>query len=378
MNRVARFFLLLFLTVSAAGAHPILQNPVWIDPCPEGVTLYLDVSVRELIVIQKLPVAADGGFDVLEAEDYAARHPDYVLGHFRVKADHKVLTGKVTQIIPPQLPANFKPELEGPDNARFRFIIHYPFSSPPSVLSFSHTMGREFPSAPGVAWDLSYLYRYGAGPMGSPKAFGSLREGEELSFHTGFSGGTEVAGSLVKRSTPRLWAALWLLFAAAITLGGPLRLGWYQAAALLWMGAWLVAGSYGGTIPLWLMALPGGACVILAAVDNIYSHDTPPHPLRRRILLFTGCVFFAMGLSNDPMSMVYGDRLWPVVMFFSAVVVAAAMLWLKRLAAKRGAKAERFVLQMSSLLVCGAAIWVMLLVLHILTPGGISAAAVLP
>src|SRR5436190_7390342 len=123
MNRAARILLLLLLTAGVAGAHPILENPLWIDPGPKTVTLYLDVSVRELIVVQGLPVSNDGGFDPLVAGDFAAKDESYVLDHIKVKADGQVIKGKLREILPPEIPENFKPTLEAPDKTHFRFII---------------------------------------------------------------------------------------------------------------------------------------------------------------------------------------------------------------------------------------------------------------
>ena len=60
MIRVVRLLILSLFAAIAADAHPILQNPLWIDPSPKAVTLYLDVSVRELIVVQGCPVSKDG------------------------------------------------------------------------------------------------------------------------------------------------------------------------------------------------------------------------------------------------------------------------------------------------------------------------------
>jgi hypothetical protein len=358
MNRAARILLLLLLTAGIAEAHPILQNMLWIDPGPKTVTLYLDVSVRELIVVQGLPVSNDGGFDPLVAGDFAAKDESYVLDHIKVKADGQVIKGKLREILPPEIPENFKPTLEAPDKTHFRFIIDYPLGeTPPAVLSFSHNMCVEFPSSPGVAWDFSYLYRYGAVPGGTPRAFGPLRGGEELNFR--------FSGALIQDSMPKLWAGLWLLFVAAVALGSPLRLFWYQTAAITWMAVYLITASYTGAIPLWLMALPGGASVIMAAVDNIHSHGVELQPRRRIALLLTGTVFFAMGLAYERMIINESERLWPVLLFLSAIAAAAVICGVQWVASKRGPAFRRFVLQFSSLLVCASAIWLLLLLLKV-------------
>ncbi|HEX2751341.1 MAG TPA: hypothetical protein VHM91_25250 [Verrucomicrobiales bacterium] len=353
-----RLFLLSLFAAVTAKAHPILQNPLWIDPSPKAVTLYLDVSVRELIVVQGCPVSKDGEFDLLMAGDFAAKHEGYLLDHIHVKADGQTIKGTVREVLPPEPSKDHKPGLEAPDVTRFRFVIDYPLGeTPPAVLSFSHNMCVEFPSSPGIAWDLSYLYRYGTVPGGTPRAFGPLRGDEELNFR--------FAGALIEEAMPIRWAVLWLLFVAAMALGSPLRLFWYQTAAIVWMGVYLGTASYTGYIPLWLMALPGGAATILAAVDNIHSHDTDIQPRRRVALLLTGTAFFAMGLAYERMILNNGERMWPVVMFLSANAAAALIRGLKGLAAKSRPSVNRLCLQLSSLAVCALSIWLLLILLKI-------------
>jgi hypothetical protein len=164
---------------------------------------------------------------------------------------------------------------------------------------------------------------------------------------------------------PKIWAGLWLLFVASMALASPVRLFWYQTAAILWMAVYLATTSYTGTIPLWLMALPAGAAVIMASVDNIHSHGTGPHPRRGITLLLTGTVFFAMGLAYDRMIINEGERLWPVLMFLGAIASAALVYGLKWLISRRGPAGGRLILQLSSLLVCASSIWLLLLLLKI-------------
>lgn len=363
MNRAARLLFLLLFTAVTARAHPILQNPLWIDPCPQSVTVYLDVSVRELNVVQNLPLGTDGGFDLSQAEEFAERHKDYVLDHFHVKADGKEIKGSVTTIVPPDM-KNTRPALELPDNSRFRYVIHYPLPAAPAVLSFRQNMCVEFPSAPGVPWDLSYEYRYGAAPLESPLQYGPLRRDSDLTFNTGYVG-TAVAGTIVREPTPLSWAGLWLMFAAAMALGSSLTLRNCQVAAVLWMASYIGAEHLAVTIPVWLMALVSGACAILAAVDNIHGHGMELQPRRRVALLLIGSISFGMGLHDDRMTLNNSERLWPVLLFLSAIAAAVLIYGLKRLVSNRSGNAARVFLQTTSLAVCGAAIWFLLRVLHV-------------
>jgi hypothetical protein len=90
-----------------------------------------------------------------------------------------------------------------------------------------------------------------------------------------------------------------------------------------------------------------------------------PQPLRKLALLLTGSAFFGRGLHYDRMTLNDSERLWPVLLFLSAIATAALIYGLKRLISNRGENAARVFLQTTSLAVCGAAIWFLLRVLHV-------------
>jgi hypothetical protein len=323
-------------------------------------------------VVQGLREAEDGGADLDEAIDLAPKHSGYVLDHFHVKADGQRLEGAVTNIEPPK---RIGTGLEGPDRAHFTYTIRYLLPKPPAVLAFSQNMCVEFPSAPGVPWDLSYATRYGP-PENPTMKLSVLTRDAELSYYTGFAGApvpdasaggppVEVAGSMVVVPRPLSWAALWLLFVAAVVLGGGLDSLWYKAGAVLWLGGFLAAGALlSRGLPLWAVALPGGVITIMAAVDNIYS-CADPHPGRRRILFVAGCLCFGVGLSLQPPPGEMGLRGWGGVLILPALAVAAGLFGLGRLLRKRGAGAERLFTQLLSLAVCGSAVWLMLRLLRL-------------
>lgn len=359
----------LWLGAGTGTAHPILQNPVWIEASPEKVTLRLDVSVRELIVVQKLETSSDGSVEVELAAEYAERHRDYLLDHFHVKADGRPLTGNITGITPPR---QITTGLEGPDRAHFRYHIDYPLTTPPAVLSFSQDMCKEFPSAPGVPWDLSYAYRYGP-PGATPLKFGALLRDNAITFHTGFAGtaATTPSGtgltvpSEVTRTRPVPWTVLWILFAAAMGLNRALPKLWIKTGAVLWMGGYLAAGLSDHRIPEWLPVLAAGAVTILAAADNIYTWAGDSPEKRRRALLLTGCLVFGWGLSPLQPAGVSSARLWMVLLVILPIVTAAAMAGLKTLLKRKGVPALRGFIQLTSLALCLAAIRFMLELLDV-------------
>ena len=221
-------------------AHPILQNPMWIEVGPDLIKVKLYVSLRELSVVQGLPIAADGAVDGDLAAETAPRHSAYVLDHLSFRADGQPLTGKVSQIAPPKLIGK---GVEGPDRAHFIYRLEYSLAQPPAQVSLSHTMVQEFPSAPGVPWDLSYTYRFGP-PDATPLEFGSITRGAEVSYKTGFAqpAGTVPAAEQPVSTLPQLIRIA--LFGAAFGAAGPVVAG--GASPDSGRAAWLGVGRWVG------------------------------------------------------------------------------------------------------------------------------------
>lgn len=365
MRRALRLLLFL-LSALATHAHPILQNPVWVAASPDRITLDLHVSVRELIVVQGLPVTDDGRVDQLEAEDMAPKHSGYVLDHFQIKADDRLLQGKVANIKPPKVIGE---GLEGPDRAHFVYTIEYPLAAPPRTITISQNMCVEFPSSPGVPWDLSYAYRYG--PHGAtPWKFGALTRERGITFNTGFvstSDGREKpeAGSLVHIPRPATLLGLWIVFLTATLLGSTVSPGarYPYIAAVVTFAAGLAAGRYATAVPAWSIHLLCGAGAILTAADNIHRQPVAAM-IRRRVLLYGGCLFFGMAFGAQERLHPELARWWHLLPLPGAIVAVLIGGGIVLLAHRQNERVGRFVLQISSLLCVLDAGWLMLTLLE--------------
>lgn len=377
MLRAALVFFLL-LTVAGVRAHPILQNPVWIETSPGGLTVKMDVSVRELIVVQTDRSGPAATLSLEEAGDLAPKHSGYLLDHFHVKADGKLLTGSVAGIKPPKVIGE---GLEGPDNSHFRYTIEYPLAAPPAVFTFSHNMCKEFPSAPGIPWDLSYAYRYGRKGE-TPVKFGALPLDREVSFSSGFvsSAGTDSGAApveapveewnpgaitVIAKPMPELWFALWMVFVVAMALGGTLQTLWFKIAGVLWLGSYLTAHIILEYLPLWLVALLAGVVTVLTTVDTIYQHFASNATHRRIVLLLAGGAFFGIGLSHEQPGMMQGARMWMGLILICAAAAAGSAWGLKTAAARSSPRCRQLFVQLTSLVCCVAAVWLMLQLLEV-------------
>ena len=268
-----------------ASAHPILQNPIWIEVAPDRLEVKLYVSMRELNVVQGLPIAADGAVDMAEAEEAAPRHTAYLLDHLFFKADGQLLQGKVDQVTPPK---HVGKGVEGPDRAHFIYYIKYPMAVPPARITFSQTMVKEFPSAPGVPWDLSYAYRFG--PVGvAAVQFGALPRDTEVFYETPFprtAGTDSPPAAATTPSSPRGPLTGLALLGLALGLGLASRnlmartLGVVLAAFL---AGWGIGSGLGLPMPSFLAAALAGIGILLVSVDNI--HREAATQLTRRWLM---------------------------------------------------------------------------------------------
>ena len=289
-----RLLLGCWLLLAGQGmAHPILQNPMWIEVGPDLIKVKLYVSLRELSVVQGLPIAADGAVDGDLAAETAPRHSAYVLDHLSFRADGQPLTGKVSAIAPPKLIGK---GVEGPDRAHFIYRLEYPLAQPPAQVSLSHTMVQEFPSAPGVPWDLSYTYRFGP-PDATPLEFGSITRGAEVSYKTGFAqpAGAVPAAEQPVSTLPQLIRIA--LFGAAFGLGVGRRDRWLRRLLALIPAVllgWGLGAGLGWKMPGFLAVALGGIGILLVSVDNI--HRPLAEPGRRRgvlAVLFTAAASWA-------------------------------------------------------------------------------------
>jgi hypothetical protein len=361
----ARIAAFLFLLLTAAGlrAHPILQNPIWIEPAPDRLILHLHVSVRELIVIQGLSVDTQGRTDPQAAADMAERHTGYVLDHFTVQADGRPLTGgKVLHIAPPDEHITGE---EGPDNTRFVFRIEYPLPAGlPREFTFSQSMCKEYPTAPGVPWDFSYAARYGSAPGGEVKLFFPMIMEREYRIDTGAAAITEgsTAPTLVERPRQNWWLALWVLYAVLLVCGTePVRLLAAQAAMAAWIVGFVGASLSTVNVPAGICATLCGAAVLLVAMDNAHGPTTG----RRRFLFSTaGAFVFGWALYAQQPPWISAPRTWPLAAL-GAGAVAALGISNAAAACRRQGTQGRMALSLFSITGSAFTVWALLVLLDL-------------
>lgn len=173
----------LWAAAGSAGAHPLIQESMWILSEPGQIRLAVNVSAREIAVAQGLEAREDGAIvDAAKLADAAERDGDYVRRHLRVLADGRELTGRITKVAPP-------PAFSSDDKTLYQYELDYPLPSPaPSKITVSQEMLREFPYAAGMAWDVSYVVRLKR--AGSDEiTIGLLRRQQPFEFATRLTSG---------------------------------------------------------------------------------------------------------------------------------------------------------------------------------------------
>jgi HupE / UreJ protein len=156
MRRRSLFVFLLALSAAAggAGAHPLIQETMWILSEPGHLRLAVNVSAREIGVAQGLEARDDGAIaDAARLAEAAQREGDYVRQHLRILADGREIPGQITKISPP-------PAFTSDEKTIYQYELDFPITGPaPSKIAISQEMLREFPYAAGMAWDVSYAVR---------------------------------------------------------------------------------------------------------------------------------------------------------------------------------------------------------------------------
>ncbi len=218
--------------------------------------------------------------------------------------------------------------------------------------------------------------------------FGALLRDREISFSSGFAradpkgglqsgqGGESQAAPVlwraetiaaIKEVQPGVWFTLWLVFVAAVTLGATMRPLWYQLAAALWFGSYLVAPQIASMAPLWLRGLLSGATAILAAADIIHAHPASEAARHRRvILLLAGALFFGASLGQVQPGQMDSTRGWVALLLLSALALSAILTGLRVLSGPADSASRRICVQLAALACCGGGIFAMLRLLEVI------------
>jgi hydrogenase/urease accessory protein HupE len=156
MRQILHSLITFALTLSAALAHPNLQNSLSVAFESSRVRVDVSVSVKELSVaqgIEGLPVNGVGRLDTGAIKRAADNHSDYVLQHLKLNVGASVLEGKMIGLISP-------PFFADPVQTFYQYQIEYPFAGPPAVeIEFFHDMLKEWPYSAGTSWNVSYVVR---------------------------------------------------------------------------------------------------------------------------------------------------------------------------------------------------------------------------
>ena len=125
-----------------AAGHPVAQGALVIVLASDRVSVHATVSGEEVLVAE-----AFGGREPASLLEMQRRHGDYLLGHFRVTGDGRLLSGRVVRR--PETPAGrptYELEYVGAPTAPARILLEQ------NVL-------REFAFAPGNPWEATYVVR---------------------------------------------------------------------------------------------------------------------------------------------------------------------------------------------------------------------------
>jgi len=174
--------IILALCTLAARAHPNLQNAMFVRFETSQARVFVNVSVKELSVvqgIQGLPNGGVGRLDTAAIHRAAESHANYLLKHLTLTNQGAPLSGRVAKVTPP-------PFFTEPDQTFYQYEIEYAVIGPlPEKIGFSHDMLKEWSYAAGIPWNVSYVVRpVTEGGVGSSSWL--LPRGEQVAIPTGW------------------------------------------------------------------------------------------------------------------------------------------------------------------------------------------------
>ena len=301
-----------------SDAHPVAQGALEIVIFPERVSVRATVSNEEVLVA----AAAAGAQGVRQPSPYletVRKHGEYLLAHFRVTADDRLLDGRVIEV---------------PERAMGRPVYELEYrltGGVPARIGVQQDVLREFEFAPGNRWEASYLVRIGE--VGQPALEGLLLSfAQPLSFEPRGQAmaGTPAAGQL---DTARM-AAAFVRYGVTHILTGYDHLLFVGALLLAITSLWdlvkvISAFTLAHTITLVLAVLdvfrlPAGvvepmiaASIVFVATQNLFWPERS-RGWSRLLVAFLFGLFHGLGFAGGLLDAMSGMRA------VSAVVAIAA------------------------------------------------------
>jgi len=151
---------LMWLFADVAQAHPFLQDSWWVVVETNRLVMRVSATLREVAVVQKVPVPTNGLTDLGAIQTALTNHGSYLLKSLKLEADGAPLSGEVLdwQLVGDagaSEPADSPLYLER-THAAFDLEFHFGAAGPPREITFGHATLKEHRYAPGVPWDVTY------------------------------------------------------------------------------------------------------------------------------------------------------------------------------------------------------------------------------
>jgi hypothetical protein len=291
--------------IAGATAHPLLQNSMWVVFGPDGARVAVNVSEKEILVAQKLPLDAETPYSREDLETAAKRNSDYIANHLSLFVNGQALAGRVVTVNPPPLIGG------DVEQTLFQYELEFPWKgTAPGRVTFQHDMLKEFHYAAGQPWDVSYVMRLKRSDRDDVST-GLLRSQTPQEFATGWSEGQTAMASGIPFGE-------YLRHGVMHILTGYDHLLFVSALVLVTLSFWemfkvIAAFTLAHTITLAVstltgFALPGivvepiiAGSIVVVALQNVFAPRRSRGTLRLVIAFVFGLVHglgFAGGLRD--------------------------------------------------------------------------------
>ena len=149
------FLLLGALGWSLVHAHGVLQYPLRVSLMKDKVLVQVRVSARQVMYTDNLKAPKDGPPSDDQLSRAAKGHVPYLLDHLQVRFDDKAVkgNGEFVKLMGSTATENDVEKIQA------QFKVEYPFdpAHPPVTVGIYQDMLREYPYAPGEAWNITFI-----------------------------------------------------------------------------------------------------------------------------------------------------------------------------------------------------------------------------
>jgi uncharacterized membrane protein len=315
---------LLALWTRPAFAHPEPREPLRLVVSERGLELSVHSSLRALVASTGLTPSQGSFYAPADLTRAARAHADYLLAHLSVRADTRLLQGKIVGarlLEPLTRPVHRVADL---DAFHVESLFYFPLAERPRWLSIEQNVLAGYEAKPGVPWRQEYLVTVQY--AGEPKIVATGLVTYELGFdfepRWALDGQPHASQPASVRALSYATSGLFhilsgwdhLLFVGALTLAARRLIDLVKIVAAFTVAhsVTLALAALGWlALPAWLVEPLIALSIVVVAVDNLVRPEQTGTRLRLATAFAFGLVH-GLGFAGPLVEALSGIGGWPL------------------------------------------------------------------